>query len=56
MKMMTTRELEQLKRGELKALFRTVSQNLMLTQAGSPARRNALATLENIATVLKQHP
>jgi len=49
MKLFTTYELEKRSDSELSALFRAVSQGLVRTAKGSPERRNALASLENIS-------
>jgi hypothetical protein len=49
MKLITTHELQKLTERELSALFCTVSQGLVRTRRQSPARRNALASLENIS-------
>jgi hypothetical protein len=49
MKLVTTYELEKRSDSELSALFRAVSQALVRTKRGSPERRNALASLENIS-------
>jgi hypothetical protein len=48
MRMILQTELSKLSEGELSALFAQVSRKLGRTERGSPARRNALATLENI--------
>lgn len=48
MRVMTTWELESRDERQLSALFRAVSERLVSTRRGSPERRNALATLENI--------
>lgn len=47
-KLITNYELEKQSDSELSALFRAVSQGLVRTKRGSPERRNALASLENI--------
>ena len=49
MKLVTTYELQKRSDSELSALFRAVSQGLVRTERGSPERRNALASLENIS-------
>lgn len=49
MKLITNHELLQRSESELSALFREVSEGLMRTGRGSPERRNALASLENIS-------
>ena len=48
MRLITSHELSERTDKELEALFNMVSQALALTEAQSPERRNALATLENI--------
>ena len=48
MRLITSQELSQRTDQELQALFNSVSKALVLTNADTPARRNALATLENI--------
>lgn len=48
MRMVLHSELTTLSEGELSALFAQVTRKLVRTEKGSPARRNALATLENI--------
>jgi len=42
-------ELQKHSESELSALFCTVSKGLVRTDRGSPERRNALASLENIS-------
>jgi hypothetical protein len=49
MKLISAYELHRRSENELSDLFGKVSKGLVLTQHGSPERRNALATLENIA-------
>jgi len=49
MKLISNHELETRSNSELSTLFCTVSKGLVRTQRGSPERRNALASLENIA-------
>lgn len=51
MKLISNYELQKKSDSELTALFRAVSQGLILTGRGSPERRNALASLENISRV-----
>lgn len=51
MKLISSYELHRRSESELSVLFGQVSKGLVLTQRGSPERRNALATLENIARV-----
>lgn len=48
MRLISNSELAKRSEGELSALFATVSKKLVRSEQGSPARRNALATLENI--------
>lgn len=48
MRLITRFELARRSDKELSALFRRVSEALPLTEVGSPQRRNALASLENI--------
>ena len=48
MKLISAFELHRRSENELSALFGHVSKGLVLTGRGSPERRNALATLENI--------
>jgi hypothetical protein len=49
MKLICNHELQKHTESELSALFRTVSEGLVRTKRGSPERRNALASLENIS-------
>ena len=49
MRLISAFELHRRSASELSGLFRQVSKGLALTQGGTPERRNALATLENIA-------
>ena len=48
MKLISNHELLERSESELSALFRTVSEGLVRTRRGTPERRNALASLENI--------
>ena len=48
MRLISAFELESRSENELSALFQKVSKGLIRTQRNTPARRNALATLENI--------
>ena len=48
MKLISNHELQKRSESELSALFCTVSKGLIRTKKGSPERRNALASLENI--------
>ncbi|MGD0775935.1 MAG: hypothetical protein ABSC05_24220 [Candidatus Solibacter sp.] len=49
MKLMSNHELSKKSDSELAALFCQVSKGLVCTRRGSPERRNALASLENIS-------
>ncbi|MGA2607204.1 MAG: hypothetical protein ABSH01_07070 [Terriglobia bacterium] len=49
MKLISNHELQKRSESELSALFCTVSKGLVRTVRGSPERRNALASLENIS-------
>jgi hypothetical protein len=49
MKLITTGELADKTEAELTALFTEVSRVLARTDAGTPDRRNALASLETIS-------
>ena len=49
MKLICNHELHKRTESELSALFCTVSKGLVRTKRGSPERRNALASLENIS-------
>jgi hypothetical protein len=49
MKLLSNYELQKRSENELSALFCTVSKGLVHTKRGSPERRNALASLENIS-------
>jgi len=49
MKLISNHELQKQSESELSALFCTVSKGLVRTKQGSPERRNALASLENIS-------
>ena len=49
MKLISSHELQKRSESELSALFCTVSKGLVRTRKGSPERRNALASLENIS-------
>jgi hypothetical protein len=49
MKLIVSHELQERSKSELSALFCTVSKGLIRTAQGSPERRNALASLENIS-------
>jgi hypothetical protein len=49
MKLVLSHELQKRSESELSALFCAVSKGLIRTEKGSPERRNALASLENIS-------
>jgi hypothetical protein len=49
MKLILSHELHKRSESELSALFCTVAKGLIRTERGSPERRNALASLENIS-------
>ena len=49
MKLISAHELNRRSLNELSALFAQVSKGLVRTERGTPERRNALGTLENIA-------
>ena len=49
MKLISNHELQKRSESELSILFRKVSEGLVRTSRGSPERRNALASLENIS-------
>jgi hypothetical protein len=49
MKLISNHELQKQSASQLSALFCTVSKGLVRTKRGSPERRNALASLENIS-------
>jgi hypothetical protein len=49
MKLFSNYELQNRSESELSALFSAVSKDLVRTKRGSPERRNALASLENIS-------
>lgn len=49
MRLMSAYELERRSEKELAGLFYQVSQGLVCTERGTPERRNALGSLENIA-------
>lgn len=52
MRLITSYELSRKSKKELAALFAGVSQALVVTEKGSPDRRNSLASLENINRAL----
>jgi len=54
MKMISAHELHRRSANELSALFGEISRGLVLTERGTPERRNALATLENIERARRQ--
>ena len=49
MRLISNQELQKRSESELSALFCMVSRGLIRTEKGSPERRNALASLENIS-------
>ena len=49
MKLVSNHELQKRSESELSILFRKASEGLVRTSRGSPERRNALASLENIS-------
>ncbi len=49
MRLISALELDGRSEKELSALFQRVSKGLVRTERGSPARRNALGSLENIS-------
>jgi len=49
MKLISNHELQKRSESELSILFRKVSEGLVRSSRGSPERRNALASLENIS-------
>ncbi len=51
MEVITNHELQKRSNGELATLFNSVAKSLPKTAQSSPARRAALATLENIARI-----
>ena len=55
MKLISTHELNKCSASELSALFHTVWISLIRTKRGSPERRNALASLENIGRARAHH-
>ena len=54
MKLISNYELHTRNANELSALFCQVSKGLVRTKRGSPDRRNALASLENISRARAQ--
>ena len=48
MRLITSFELSNKHENELSALFSGISRMLVMTEEGTPERRNALASLENI--------
>ena len=53
-RIITPSELHRLGSEELRSLFHKVSRELVQTQTGTPERREALASLENIQRALAQ--
>ena len=49
MKLISNHELLERSESELSELFRAVSERLVRSERGSPERRNALVSLENIS-------
>lgn len=49
MRLISAHELDSRSENELSAMFQKVSKGLVRTRRGSPARRNALGSLENIS-------
>jgi hypothetical protein len=56
MRLITRFELATRNSNELRQLYREIFNRLARTDADTPARRNALASLENIQAVLAQRP
>lgn len=54
MRLITIFELATRSENELQVLFRLTSAELTRTTEGSAERRNALATLDNISTAMRQ--
>lgn len=54
MRLISAFELHRRSASELSDLFGQVSKGLALTPRGTPERRNALATLENIARARRE--
>jgi len=54
MRLICSYELAKRNEKELSALFCQVSKGLVCTKRGSPERRNALGTLENISRALRR--
>ena len=54
MKLISNHELQKHSVSELSALFCAVSKDLVRTKRGSPERRNALASLENISRARRE--
>ena len=52
MRLMTAAELAAVSESELCRLYRSVAQGLVITQAHTAGRRNALASLENITLAI----
>ncbi len=48
MRLISAHELDSRSENELSALFQKVSKGLVRTKRGSPERRNAIGSLENI--------
>ena len=56
MRLITSQELSERTDEELQVLFNTVSKALARTEAHTPERHNALATLENIERARASRP
>ena len=54
MRVISMTELNNRDENELSALFGAVSRGLVKTERGSPERRNALASLENISRARRE--
>lgn len=55
-RIITTAELEDRTTEELKTAFHKAQQDLAKSEPGSPERRNALASLENISRTMRGRP
>ena len=56
MRLITRFELATRSSSDLRILYRKIFNGMVRSETGSPARRNALATLENIQAELHQRP
>lgn len=52
MRLMTAAELAAVSESDLCRLYRSVAQGLVITEKNTAARRNALASLENITLAI----